>query len=147
MLKPGGYKCVCGRCEFKSDKRELIARGKKTLFILGNETGKIINKFIVDDCLLRSKRREQKCDYLFEVENEKVVYLVECKGSDILKAISQIESTMEILKADLSNYMIKARIVPTRVYSPDIKTEKYKKLRARLNGELKIKNTRFDEKI
>ncbi len=37
-------------------------------------------------------------------------------------------------------YILKAKIVPTKVYSPDMRTSSYKKLRERLNGNLETKN-------
>lgn len=125
----------------------MVAYGKKTQFVLVNESDKIIDKYIVDECLLRSKLDYEKCDYLFRINGDKVVYLIECKGSEILKAVSQLNSTLDILKNDLLGYVIKARVISTKVHSPDMRTERYKLLRARLNGNLETKNIKCVETI
>ncbi len=134
------HKCVCGKCRFNSRDSKFIAAGKKTQFILVNSKNKIVDKFIVDDCLLKTKIRAEKCDYIFLIKEDKEAYLVECKGSDILKAIDQLSSTLDFLESDLSKYTLKAKIIPTKVFSPNMRTENYKKLRARLNGNLETKN-------
>jgi hypothetical protein len=132
--------CVCGKCRLNSRDSKFVAVGKKTEFILDNSSNKVVDKYIVDECLLRSKLREEKCDYLFNIKENKTAYLIECKGSDILKAVNQLNSTLEILKDDLLGYTLKAKIVPTKVYAPNMQTTSYKKLREKLDGKLEIKN-------
>ncbi len=117
-----------------------MAGGKKTAFRLENNSKKIIDKYIVDDCLLREKQREEKCDYLFNIKKDKIAYFIECKGSDILKAVAQINSTLNILENNFFDYILKGKIVATKVYSPDIRTGSYKQLRQRLKGNLETKN-------
>lgn len=134
------HECVCGKCLFNSKNTEFVAWGKKTKFILINNGNKLVDEFIVDDCLLKLRIREEKCDYLFLIQEVKTAYLVECKGSDILKAVEQLNSTLDILKNDLLGFTLKAKIIPTKVYPPNMLTNSYKKLRARLNGNLETKN-------
>lgn len=141
------HTCVCGSCKIKSKNKGFVAFGKKTKFILVNSSLKIVNQYIVDDCLLITKLREEKCDFLFLVGENKIAYLIECKGSDILKAVGQLNSTLDILKSDLINYTINAKIIPTKVFPPDIATVNYKNLRKRLNGNLEIKNIVCTETI
>ncbi len=69
-----------------------------------------------------------------------MAYLIECKGADVLKAVSQLFSTLNILKNELLVYTLKAKIIPTKVYSPDMRTNSYRKLRERLCGNLETKN-------
>lgn len=59
-----GHTCICNNCELNSKKSTLSARGLKTEYKLINENKKIIDKYIVDDCLLRLQQRDKKCDYL-----------------------------------------------------------------------------------
>ncbi len=141
------HECICGKCLFNSKNTELVAWGKKTKFILINNGNKIVNGFIVDDCLLKLRIREEKCDYLFLIEEVRIAYFIECKGSDILKAVNQLNSTLDILSSDLLEYTLKAKIIPTKVYAPDMLTNNYKKLRARLNGNLETKNIVCTETI
>lgn len=139
--------CVCGKCRLNSGDSKFVAAGKKTEFILVNNKNKRVDKYIVDDCLLKFLIREEKCDYLFNVKEERIAYFIECKGSDLLKALDQINSTLDILENELRKYTLKAKIIPTKVYAPDILTNKYKKLRARLNGNLETKNIFCTETI
>lgn len=134
------YSCVCKKCKLKSVDKEFVAEGKKTRFILQNPNRKLVDKYIVDDCLLKSKQKEEKCDYLFNIKNDKVAYFIECKGSDILKAVDQINSTLTILRNAFLEYTLKGRIVSTKVYAPDMRTNNYRKLREKLNGNLETKN-------
>jgi hypothetical protein len=141
------YNCVCGKCRLNSSDSKFVAPGKKTEFILVNNSNKIVDKYIVDECLLKSKLREEKCDYLFNINEDRISYFIECKGSDILKAVDQLNSSLNILWNDLLEYTLKAKIVPTKVHSPDMRTNKYKKLRKRLNGNLVTKNIVCTETI
>ena len=132
--------CVCKKCEVKADKLNFVATGVKTEYRVSNESRKVISKYIVDDCLLKIRGKEEKCDYLFTVDVLNSVYFIECKGSDVLKAIRQIQSSINILTDDLKGYILKGRIVSTRVYSPDLRTQAYSKLREKFKGDLKVKN-------
>lgn len=141
------HTCVCGKCKLDTRDSKFVAPGKKTEFILLNNSTKIVDKYIVDECLLKTKLREEKCDYLFIIREDRTAYFIECKGSDILKAVDQVNSTLDILRNDLLDYTLKARIVSTRVYAPDMVTNNYKKLRKRLNGNLETKNIVCTETI
>ena len=141
------HRCVCGKCSLNSIYSRFVASGKKTEFILNNNSNKIINQYIVDECLLKSKLREEKCDYLFRIEEIRTAYFIECKGSDILKAVDQLNSTLDVLENDLPEYILKAKIVPTKVYAPNMVTSSYRKLRKRLNGNLETKNIICTETI
>ena len=96
---------------------------------------------------MKDYERHEKCDYLFKIKDDKIIYLVECKGSDILKAVSQIESSLQILKDSIEGNKIKGRIVSTKVYSPDIRNRTYSQLREKLNGDLLVKTKIIEEKV
>ena len=141
------HKCICKQCELNTDKKHLVAGGSKTEYRLINEDRKPFDKYVVDNCLLKLKEREEKCDYLIRIIDMKQAFFVECKGSDLLKAIRQLDSTIGILGKELAGFVFKGRIIPTKVYTPDLRTSEHKKLRARLKGELEIKNKVFEEII
>lgn len=147
MVLTNTYTCVCKKCQLNSKYKTYVAEGKRTRYVLHNPSLKRIDKYIVDDCLLQSKKEDEKCDYLFDVGEEKLAFLIECKGSDILKAVDQLNSTITILKNEILAYTLKARIISTRVYGPDIRATTYIKLRERLNGNLITKNIFFEEAI
>lgn len=139
--------CTCNYCELNSNKKILVAKGTKTEYRIINENEKVIDKYVVDDCLLRTKQRDEKCDYLILVNEIKEAYFVECKGSDVVKAVSQLDSSINILNNKLPGYVLKGRIIPTRVYSPDLRMQAYKRLREKLKGQLETRNIVFIELI
>jgi hypothetical protein len=139
--------CVCEKCEIDANKPIFVAPGNVSEYRLTNESKKKVSKYIVDDCLLKTKERHEKCDYLFVVKEIRETFFVECKGSDVLKAVSQIDSSLDILIGEFKGYVSKARIVPSRVYGPDLRNIKYKKLRERLKGHLDTKNKIYQETI
>lgn len=141
------HKCTCDECRIGSKESNPTGYGKETIFRLLNKTRKVVDKYIVDDCLLKEYKRSEKCDYLFNVEELNTTFLVECKGADILKAVSQLESSLDILKESLKGKKIKARIVSTKVYSPDMRNRSYSRLRERLIGELVTQNKLLEEII
>jgi hypothetical protein len=145
MSTLSGHICECGKCELKSTKVNLVASGAKTEYRVLNKDRKTISKYIVDDCLLRLRRRDEKCDYLFAADDLKAAYFIECKGSDVLKAVNQIQSSINMLVGDLTGYVLKGRIVPTKVYNPDLRSQDYRKLRERLKGDLIVRNKVFTE--
>jgi hypothetical protein len=64
--------------------------------------------------------------------DSKASYFIELKGKDILHAIDQIDRSIDLLLYKISEYAVNARIVLTRVYPPDLKSNKYKRLEKKL---------------
>lgn len=141
------YTCTCNKCELESKNKILIAKGAKTEYRIINENERLIDKYIVDDCLLKAKQKHEKCDYLVVVNEIKDAYFVECKGSDLLKAVSQLDSSINVLKNKLPGFVLKGRIISTRIYTPDLRMQAYKRLREKLKGQLETKNKVFIELI
>lgn len=54
---------------------------------------------------------EERCDYLLLNDEAKTSYYIELKGSDLPKAIQQIENTIRLIAPSLSGYAILRRIV------------------------------------
>ncbi len=142
-----GHICMCGECKTGSTESNPTGHGKETVFRLINVNRKKTDKYVVDKCLLKNFADVEKCDFLFKITEDKIVYLVECKGSDVLKAMSQISSTLDILKDSVDGNIVKGRIVTTKVYAPNIRDKSSIKLRERLKGDLIIKNKIIEEKI
>ena len=140
----GSHKCSCKeKCIVLSKQSNFSVYGTKTNYQLVNKNQLEVSKFIVDDCLLKEKKEDEKCDYLFLIKNDKVTdgYFVELKGSDVLKAISQLQNSIGILGREINGTMY-GRIVPTKVALPNLNSNNYyKKLKLKLNGNLIVKNT------
>jgi hypothetical protein len=133
------------KCREFSDKRKIIiVEENKRKFVGRNNTHKLFSNFRVDGCLIKKGR---KCDYLLLDCDENKAYFIELKGKDLLSAIEQIEHSIDVLIGRLGNCTINARIVLTRVNTPDLRSSKYIKLERKLkklNGNI-LKKTRILE--
>ncbi len=113
-----------------------------TKYIYENDSLDELTKYRVDGCLINDDN--SKCDYLLLNCTKEVSYFVELKGSDLTKAVEQIDRSIDILHKDFKEYSVEARIVLTRVNTTDLKSTKLIRLESKvkkLNGKL-IKKTR-----
>ena len=65
----------------------------------------------------------QKCDFLLLNDEAQTSYYIELKGSDLAKAIDQIDNTISMISASIPQYRIFRRII-YRTGSHSIKTSK-----------------------
>ena len=78
-----------------------------------------------------------------------MAYLVELKGSDLLKAVKQIDASLNALRLQ-EELAINARIVLTRVNSIALRDTQYLRLKKRmksLGGSLKQQTQQMQETI
>lgn len=143
-------------CEkFHNDKRKLIVIADigKSQYKVFNIKEKRVAELKVDGCLIKNGER---CDYLLLVSHDsqfknKDAYFIELKGSSVIKAASQIDTSIEILKHKLTDFeKIFGRIVVTKISVPNIQNHYAivnlrKKLRS-LNGDL-IYRVKLEEQI
>lgn len=103
------YKSLC-----KLRQKIIISeeRGKK--HIACNKDSNCVYQYHVDGEIIKDGR---KCDYLLEnaIKNaiKQEIYLIELKGNNLDKAISQLESTYNFLQENdlLNGYKVKMRVV------------------------------------
>lgn len=130
----------CTEC---SSNPIITAAEKKSKYTLNNPQRWEVCKISVDGCVIDSNL-EYKCDYLFlSCQDTSKAFFVELKGSDLIHAIDQVDKSIDRLLVNLGGYAINARIVLTRVQSPDIRTPKYKKFHQKikqLGGTFEHKN-------
>jgi hypothetical protein len=91
-----------------------------------------------------------KCDYLLLICEKKQSYFIELKGSDISRAIDQIDRSIDVLKGKLLGFAFFARIVLTRMNTISLKNPKLIKLEQKvesLNGNLKKKTRLLEETV
>lgn len=131
--------------EFVEQKNEIVTftdERSKTEYIYINSSLDELTKYRVDGCLINDDN--SKCDYLLLNCTKEISYFVELKGSDLIKAVEQIDRSRDILHKDFKEYSVEARIVLTRVNTTDLKSTKLIRLESKLkklNGKL-IKKTR-----
>ena len=136
--------------EFQHKQRKNITctdKGSRTKYIYPNNDFDFLSKYRVDGGLIADDG--YKCDYLLLNCNKLHSYFIEIKGSDLIRAIEQIDRSIDLLKPLIADFSVFARIVLTRVNTPDLKTVKYlqleKKIKA-LQGNLKQQTQVMNEK-
>lgn len=131
--------------EFAEQKSKIVTcidAKSSTKYIYENDSLDKLTKYRVDGCLINDD--DSKCDYLLLNCTKEVSFFVELKGSDLIKAVEQIDRSIDILHKDFKEYSVEARIVLTRVNTTDLKSTKLIRLESKLkklNGKL-IKKTR-----
>lgn len=132
--------------EFLKQKNKIVSFSDKksgTRYVYENDAQDELTKYIVDNCLIVDDGL--KCDFLLLNCDKRISYFIELKGSDLIKAVGQIDRSIDILYKDFEGFSVEARIVLTRVNTTDLKNTKLIRLEGRLrklNGKL-IKKTRL----
>lgn len=67
--------------------------------------------FKIDGGVFPRSCSEEKCDYLLLNDTDKRAYFIELKGSDLEKAIEQVENTIRLLREGIVGYTIFRRII------------------------------------
>ncbi len=143
------------------DKRSLIKlEENKIEYIATNTDSKTICCYKTDTG--KEAHGQKMCDYALcvcsknnnGIESERII-LVELKGSDIEHAIKQINATIKskITDHDLNPFQVDARIVSSKVRSPNYISTSVASLKKRLRqfgerkGDLIIKSRQIKEKV
>lgn len=95
-------------------KRCTVSENGKT-YTLENESGYRIKLIAVDKCITQGVG-DKRCDYLFNVNNEKLkqAIFVELKGGALVDALRQIYDSMIYLREEFKGYQLDARIVGSK---------------------------------
>jgi hypothetical protein len=135
--------------EFNDTRSKAVFKDKKVSrqFIAINKASKKIMGLRVDDCLIKEGA---KCDFLLIIEAEEKMYFIELKGSDLIKAVDQINATLDRLLPSIDHKFVNGRIVLSKVNTPDLQHSRLIKLKQRLkqlNGTLEYKSVLMEENI
>lgn len=76
-----------------------------------NVSGHKIRQFKIDGEVIAKNADTIRCDYLLLNDEAKRAYYIELKGSDLEKAIQQIEATVLMLQDSLTGYAAYRRII------------------------------------
>ena len=144
-------KTFCNHFEFQHEDRKIVSikdKGHPAEYRYINQSANHLAKYRVDGGLISDN--EAKCDFLLLNCEQKQSYFIELKGSDLIRAIEQIDRSIDKLKSYLPGFAFFARIVLTRVNTTDLKSAKFlsleKKLKT-LKGDLKKQNGSMKEAI
>ena len=155
MKQPITPVCNCkafgSHFEFQHDSRKIASvkdKGHPTEYRYINQSANHLAKYRVDGGLISD--HEAKCDFLLLNCEQKRSYFIELKGSDLIRAIEQIDRSIEVLKVELTGFNFFARIVLTRVNTVDLRSAKWisleKKVKS-LNGDLKKQTKLLEEAV
>ena len=111
-----------------------------------NANHQLIRQFKVDGGVFPQNSPEEKCDYLLLNDTSSKAYYIELKGSDVEKAISQIENSIRLLHEEIRDYTILPRIVyHSRTH--DIQGNTVMRWKAKYSGRAIIRSRRIEENI
>lgn len=143
--------CICKEgCLIAKIQSSFSVYGDKTNYQFQNPRHKIISKYIVDNCVLSILEEDEKCDYLFIIKNgeKEDGYFVELKGGKVLKAVTQLTNSINVLKNNISGKLY-GRIVcskfPKAPYT--LSSKEYIKLKKAVNDNLIIKIGQISETV
>lgn len=130
------------RCKVKQSVIVSSENGNK--HILYNRSQCNVFQYRIDGDINDSSSGE-RCDYIVEAEKfpHPWAYLIELKGSDLNKAISQIQNTIRTYQRILSGYTIIPRIIIHRTSTHDIRGKKYRDFK-KLYPELVVKDRKYE---
>ena len=143
--------CICKEgCLINKTQSSFSVYGDTTNYRIENISKKIISKYIVDDCVLANLNDDEKCDYLFIVQNGKKEdgYFIELKGGAVPKAINQLTNSVSCLKTNISGVLY-GRIICSKFPQAPITftSNPYIRLKKILNDNLLIKIGLLSETI
>lgn len=135
-------------CSLCDDRKKLVLSENKCQIVFENLAQNTICQVRIDGCLIQSGIR---CDYLVIVPENSEAFFVELKGHDFLQAIRQVDRSIDVLIECLASTRINARIVLTKVNTPDLMNSptllKFEKKIRKLNGTLKKGTLKMIEKV
>ncbi|MCI8852879.1 MAG: hypothetical protein HFI31_10185 [Lachnospiraceae bacterium] len=133
-----GFKSLCDR-----NAAQIVSRDKgNPQYHKGiNPARACVTHYKIDGTVMKEGDR---CDYLLLNEERQIAYLIELKGSDLVKAARQLEATEKKLRQVLSGYSLQYRIVANKCKTQEIRSVEYRKYQIRWKGKL-IQRTGFIE--
>ena len=103
-----------------------------------------VTHYQIDGVVIKNGSR---CDFLLMNEDKQTAYLIELKGSDLVKAAEQLEATERALKNELLNYNLRYRIIANKCKTHEIASSSYRKYQMKWKKNL-VQSTGFiEEKI
>ena len=136
-----GFESICSR-----NAAQIVSKDKgNPQYHKGINNGKVyVSHYKVDGVVIKSGNR---CDYLLMNEAARTAYLIELKGSDLVKAAKQLEATEKALTQQLADYSLQYRIVANKCRTQEIRSSEYRKYQLRWKKKLMLKTGYIEEDI
>ncbi|MDR1140956.1 MAG: hypothetical protein LBL62_04630 [Planctomycetaceae bacterium] len=130
--------------------RTIVCCEKHSEYRYNNNSQKRVAKIQVDGGLITGQ--QEKCDWLLINWDDRLSFFIELKGSDLMKAISQIKSSLNIIWNDIQQLSIKTanvRIILSKNRYPNYKNDaEYKQLEQiikRQGGNIRIESQKMQD--
>lgn len=126
-------------CEDYTSDAKIVLQENKSKIIFLNPNQKEIITIKVDGCVIKDDKI-LRCDYALIPCDEIEIY-VELKGSDVLHAVKQIESTINLLSNNPQKIRKLCFVVSTRVPKQTTNIQQLQsKFKKKFNASFRIKN-------
>ena len=119
-------------------------KGSSCKHIANNISSAYVTHYRIDGYVLKEGIR---CDFLLMNEDAKIAYLIELKGSDLVKAAHQLENTEELLRQQLAQYQIMYRIIMRKSSTHAIHSSSFQSFKAKKGNRLIFRNNELVENI
>lgn len=136
-----GFESTCSR-----NAVQIVSRDKRNQqYHKGMNSGRVyVSHYKIDGVVIE---RGDRCDYLLMNEATRVAYLIELKGSDLVKAARQLEATENKLVQQLCGYSLRYRIVANKCKTQEIHTSEFRKYQLRWKKRLLLRTGCIEEEI
>jgi len=124
--------------EYRCDTKIVLKENKSKITFLNPNQDKILT-IKVDGCVIRDNET-LRCDYALMPSDEVEIY-VELKGSDIVHAVAQIESTIRLLSDNPQTIKKLCFVVSTRVPKQTTNIQHIQsQFKKKFNASFRVKN-------
>lgn len=137
-----GFRSLCGEHDSKIVSKDRKNDQKHTAI---NVDGSYVTQYQIDGVVITGS--QPRCDFLVINEDKKDAFLIELKGSDISKAVLQLEATSIALRDQLAGYDKNYRIVYNRCNTHEINTSVVSKFKKAHKGKIKMCSKKMEENI
>ena len=123
MLFPNKSSC-------HKNQKKIISQESGNRHVVDNPHQIDVYQYHVDgDILPKDDTSGERCDYIVESskQSKPIAFIIELKGSNLLKAMQQIDATVKRFGEKLSKYVIFPRLVCHRILSHDVLDARFMK--------------------
>ena len=132
-------------CEVR--QRKLVSEENDLRHVAFNWDGDRVRQYHVDGDVVSKRDHHKRCDFLVVNDSKKRAYFIELKGSDVQRAIEQMETTRSMTRDSFRGYDVFYRIVFRRVTHRIMNSPQFVKARQRYGHKIRIGSEEIVESI
>lgn len=129
------------------NQKKVVSKESGNEHILYNNNEYPVFQYHIDGGIITGSQGE-RCDYILEVQKPEkgLAYIIELKGSDLNKALSQIENTIRTYSSNLKGYKILPRVVIHKASTHQINGKKYRDFKKSYPAVI-VKSIKLEESV